>query len=373
MLEHKDDIQEPLDSASSDDVKISKVKLFTNLLLLLILLLLVFSIVSDRIIPLTDNARIKSYIVPIVPEVSGTVLDIKVKPNALVNEGDVLAILEQTDYDIAVQQAEQNLRIAGQNVGAQTANIAAAQARLTAAMVEQQNVQLQSNRVLAIAEQGVVSKSEADKARAALAAARAQVTNARADLEKAKRQLGEEGNDNSQIQAALLALEKAQLNLSRTVIHAPTRGGVSNFSLSEGFFAVAGQPLMTFISTDEIWIEAYFRENSLGNVTAGNRVEIALDFAPGTVVKGRVVSVDWGIDWGQNNQAGKLAQSNQQSGWLRQTQMLPVTIEFDRDAVSGLLRVGGQADVIIYTSDNALLNTVGQAWIRIISWLSYVR
>ena len=129
-----------------------------------------------------------------------------------------------------------------------------------------------------MADKGVVSKSDADQARAALATARAGVTNAEADLERAKQQMGKEGKENSQVKAALLALEQAQLNLERTVIKAPTQGGVSNFSLSEGFYASAGQAIMTFVSTEDIWIEAYYRENSLGNVAVGDEVEVALGF-----------------------------------------------------------------------------------------------
>lgn len=231
---------------------------------------------------------------PVKPQVSGQVIDIQVRPNQLVSEGDILVSLNPVDYEIAVKKAEQDLEIAGQNVGAQTASIASAQARLTSAVVERDNVELQTRRVLGLAEKGVVSDSEADKARANLATARANVANAQADLERANRQLGAEGEENSQIKAALLALEKAQLDLERTVVRAPTNGGVSNFSLSEGFYASAGQPIMTFVSTDSIWIEAYFRENSLGNIQPGNEVEIALDFAPGKVVKGRISSVDWG-------------------------------------------------------------------------------
>ncbi|MGR5166199.1 HlyD family secretion protein [Vibrio astriarenae] len=353
--------------------KNNKVKKITNYLLATIVFLLIFSMVCDRIIPITDQGRVKAYVVPIKPQVSGQVMDIKVEPNQLVEEGEVLATLDKSDYEIAVAQAEQNLEIAGQNVGAQTASIASAQARLTSALVERQNVQVQAARVLAMAEKGVVSKSDADKARASLATAKANVLNAEADLDKAKQQLGEDGEENSQIKAALLALEQAQLNLERTEIKAPTPGGVTNFSLSEGFYASAGQPMMTFVSTDNIWIEAYFRENSLGNVKAGDSVEVALDFVPGKVLKGRVTSVDWGIDWGQNNQAGKLAQATTQQGWLRQTQMLPITIEFEREKAQGLLRVGGQADVIVYTDDGFFFNTIGKLWIRLKALLSYAR
>jgi len=362
----------PEKEATSSE-KSNKVRKITNYLLISVVVLLLFSIVSDRIIPSTDNARVKGYVVPIKPQVSGQVLDILVQPNQPVEEGEVLAKLNPADYEIAVKQAEQNLEIAGQNVGAQTAVIASSQARLTSANVELENVKLQSSRILEMAERGVVSQSDADKARASLATARANVVNAQADLEKSKRQLGADGEENSQIKAALLALEQAQINLERTVIRAPTVGGVSNFSLSEGFYASAGQPMMTFVSTESIWIEAYFRENSLGNIKAGDEVEVALDFAPGQVLKGKVTSVDWGVDWGQNDQAGKLAQANNQTGWLRQTQMLPISIEFDHSQATGLLRIGGQADVIVYSSDNFIFNTIGKLWIRFVSLMSYVR
>ncbi|MGR5502695.1 HlyD family secretion protein [Vibrio sp. DNB22_10_4] len=364
--------QKELDSQQAN-AKQNKVKKVTNGLIIAIAVSLGVSIISDRIVPSTDNARVQGYVVPVKPQVSGQVIDIQVRPNQLVSEGDILVSLNPVDYEIAVKKAEQDLEIAGQNVGAQTASIASAQARLTSAVVERDNVELQTRRVLGLAEKGVVSDSEADKARANLATARANVANAQADLERANRQLGAEGEENSQIKAALLALEKAQLDLERTVVRAPTNGGVSNFSLSEGFYASAGQPIMTFVSTDSIWIEAYFRENSLGNIQPGNEVEIALDFAPGKVVKGRVSSVDWGVDWGQSNQAGKLAQANNQTGWLRQTQMLPVSIEFDTTDTTGLLRIGGQADVVVYTSDNGIFNLLGKAWIRLVSWMSYVR
>lgn len=358
---------------NAEHAKQNKVKKVTNALVIFIMASLAISIISDRIIPSTDNARVKGYVVPIKPQVSGQVIDIQVKPNQLVSEGDTLIALNPVDYQIAVQKAEQDLEIAGQNVGAQTATIASAQARLTSSVVERDSVELQTRRVLTMAEKGVISASEADKARANLARARANVQNAQADLDKANKQLGAEGEENSQIKAALLALEKAQLDLERTVVRAPTNGGVSNFSLSEGFYASAGQPIMTFVSTDSIWIEAYFRENSLGNIQPGNHVEIALDFAPGKVITGKVSSVDWGVDWGQSNQAGKLAQANNQTGWLRQTQMLPVTIEFDTADTTGLLRIGGQADVVVYTDNNTILNMLGKAWIRIVSWMSYVR
>ena len=203
MSENENEKQPAEVAENKETNKKDKVKTVTNYLLLFIVVMLGFSIVSDRIIPVTDNARVKGYIVPIKPQVSGNVLNINVRPNQLVEEGDELAVLDKSDYEIAVKQAEENLEIAGQNVGAQTASIASAQARLTSAIVERQNTEAQANRVLAMAEKGVVSKSDADKARASLATARANVVNAEADLEKAKQQLGAEGEEKQPSQSSI--------------------------------------------------------------------------------------------------------------------------------------------------------------------------
>ncbi len=186
---------------------------------------------------------------------------------------------------------------------------------------------------------GIVPKAEADKTRAALASAKAQVETAQANLEQAKTQLGSAGKENSAVKSALLLLQKAQIDLERTVLRAPAIGGVSNFRLNEGFYAQSGQPLLTFVSGEDVWIDAYFRENSIGNMIVGDEVEIVLDFAPGRVFKGKVASIDWGISWGQSEQAGQLASVTPQTGWLRQTQRFPVAIRFDDDTARGFRRL----------------------------------
>ncbi len=111
--------QKELDSQQAS-AKQNKVKKVTNGLIIAIAVSLGVSIVSDRIVPSTDNARVQGYVVPVKPQVSGQVIDIEVQPNQLVSEGDILVSLNPVDYEIAVKKAEQDLEIAGQNVGAQT-------------------------------------------------------------------------------------------------------------------------------------------------------------------------------------------------------------------------------------------------------------
>lgn len=351
----------------------NKIKKVTNLLLLFLLAFFMFHLIADRFIPSTDLARVRGFVVPIAPQVSADVTAILVQPNQLIKAGDVLVTLDPTDFEIALKQAEEALAQAKQGLGAQAASVVSAQARVGEAQANLVNAQAQYKRIAALADKGVVSQADKDNAKAGLSSAQAGVASAKAELEKVKEQLGETGEDNSQLQSALLALEKAQLNLSRTNIVAPSDGGVSNFKLEVGYRANAGQPLMTFISMDSVWIEAYFRENSLGNLKPGDEVEIALDYAPGRVFSGQISHIDYGVDWGQNEQAGKLAQVSSQASWLRDTQRFPMTIVFNNEDAKGLRRIGGQADVIAYSEDAGLLRPIGKVWIRFLSWLSYVR
>lgn len=353
--------------------RVNKVTLFTNAVFLLVLASIVIYIAADRVVPSTDNVRVEGNIVSLIPQVSGQVASIHVQPNSQVQKGDVLVKIASEDYEIAVKQAEMQLELAGQQVGGQMANVLSAQAQLTTALVSQENAKRQGQRVLVMAEKGVVSKSDADQTRAAIEKADADVLNARANLEKAKTQVGATGEENAQIQAALLTLQKAQLDLERTVIRAPSDGAVTNFNLSAGAYAAAGRPLMTFVEKDSLWIEAFFRENSMGRIKAGDRVDVALDFAPGETFDGVVSSVDLGVAWGANHQPGALASVQNQNGWLRDTQRMPVIVQLTDPHALNMMRIGGQADVIVYTGGNKVFNWLGNVWIHLVSWFSYVR
>ena len=111
-------------------------------------------------------------------------------------------------------------------------------------------------------------------------------------------------------------------------------------------------------------------ENNLGNVKPGDKVAIVLDVMPGEVLKGRVRSVGTGISSGQQAQPGTLPEIENSRDWLRQAQRFPVAVEFDpseRERLRGV-RIGGQADVLIYTGDHALMNWLAGVFIRLMSY-----
>jgi multidrug resistance efflux pump len=115
-------------------------------------------------------------------------------------------------------------------------------------------------------------------------------------------------------------------------------------------------------------------ENNLGNVKVGDPVAILLDVMPGEVLKGRVRSVGTGISPGTQSQPGTLPQVENSRDWLRQSQRFPVAVEFDPSEHERLraARIGGQADVLVYTGDHGVMNWLGGVFIKLMSYLSYL-
>ncbi len=348
------------------------VRKISKYLLYVVLFIFAWYVIADRIAPWTDQARVQAYVVPIVSQVSGRVIEINVNKDQLVQPGDVLFKIDPADYELALENAESALQLAGQKIGAGTANVTTAQAGVVEAETNLEHMKVQSVRVYELEEQNVLSESDGDKARAKVKAAAAQLMRARAQLDKAKQALGEKGIKNPRIRSAIAALKKAQLDLSRTTIVAPSQGGITNLQIDVGHYAKAGSALMTFVEVNNIWIQANLRENNIANIKPGNPVDITLDVAPGKIFSGTVSSIGFAVDSGASSRVGDLASVDGKSGWLRDAQRFPVIINFDDNSARGLRRLGGQADVLIYTGNSWIINSLGWVWIRILSWFSYV-
>ena len=193
-------------------------------------------------------------------------------------------------------------------------------------------------------------------------------------MRRAQETAGERGENNAQLISARAAIEKAELDLKRTQVVAPARGTVTDLRTDVGQFAQVGAPAMTLIAIHDLWIYADMTENNLGNVKPGDRAEIVLDVMPGQVLKGRVRSVGTGVGSGQQAQPGALPAIENSRDWLRQAQRFPVAVEFDpseRERLHGV-RIGGQADVLIYTGEYDLMNWLAGVFIGAMSYFSYL-
>jgi multidrug resistance efflux pump len=346
------------------------------IVLILIVASLAWYFVSDRLTPYTSQARVQAFVVPVAAEVSGTVLKVYVKNNDEVQPGQRLFDIDPTQYQIALQRSRSDYESVRLSVNASTAAVEAAKASLQAAIANDVFAQQDATRLEEIHAQdpGALSVRRVQSAQANRIKARSQVEAAKADLRRAQETAGASGEKNAQLVSARAAVEKAELDLKRTQVLAPASGSVTDLRTDVGQFAQAGAPAMTLIAMHDLWISADMTENNLGNVKPGDEVAIVLDVMPGEVLKGRVRSVGTGISPGKQAQPGALPEVQNSRDWLRQSQRFPVAVEFDpseRERLRGV-RIGGQADVLIYTGDHVLMNWLAGVFIWLTSYFSYL-
>ena len=366
--------QQAVETQDVAETKQDPVRWATLFVFIFCLFLFAWYVAADRLAPWTDQASVQGFIIPITPEVPGRVINVNVLADQVVQEGDLLLEINPADYKLAVQRAESELELAGQDIGAGSANVDSTLAQLSAARAVLKKAQSELDRYQKSYKQdsGAISEATIDRKQSALDQAKGQVISLRAEVEKAKQQAGGEGDDNARIRDAVAALKQAQLDLAKTKIYAPSYGGITNLTINEGHYAKVGTPLMTFISGTNVWIKAYLRENSLSNLKIGDPVEILLDVAPGKIFKGEVSTIGYGVSQDSGGKTGELETVQSDSGWLRDAQRFPVIIKFSDDSTHGIRRHGGQADIQIYTGDHFIVNTLGRFWIRLMSYLSYV-
>lgn len=344
---------------------------------LLILLSLIWYLVADRYTPYTSQARVQGYVVGIAPKVAGLVTQVWVDNNREVEAGQPLFEIDPSQYRIALDKARSDYEQARRQVEAGGAGVETARANLDAALANRTKAEKDFRRLQRLYREdpGTISVRRLEVSQASLDQARAQVAAAEADIQRAIEQKGGDADaDNGILRSATSAVAKAELDLANTVVKAPSRGVITDLRADVGQYAGTGSPVMTLIAIHDLWISAEFTENNLGHLRAGAPVEIVFDVLPGKVFAGRVQSIGLGISAGQAPPPGTLPTVQNNRDWLRQAQRFPVVIAFDLEQDSTLvhqLRVGGQAAVIAYADDSGVLRWLGEAYVRLMSWLSY--
>ena len=367
------EIDENTDNAS-DKVPMDPVRKWTFIILGACVVIMAWYLVADRITPYTTQARVHALVVPVAAEVSGTVTDVAVTSNQAVALGDLLFQVDRERYALAVEAAQASLQSARQATGASTANVDAANAQVESAKANLVRAEQDAVRLRRIKEedQGAISDRRIETAEATLAIALAQLSAAEAGADRALQELGQTGDENSRILQAQTVLEQANLDLSRTAIMAPDDGVITDVRVDRGNFAQAGAPLMTFLGTDDVWVQADFTENNLGNIKRGDQVEVVFDALPGRVLKGTIRTTGFGVNV-DSAPLGSLPTIDNDREWLRDAQRFSVIVDFELPSARERLgiRVGAQASVIVYTGDSFFFNTVGKIKMWLVSLLTY--
>ncbi len=327
----------------------------------------------------TDNAYVGADSAQVTALIAGPVKEVRVSGTQAVKKGDILVILDDADQRIAVADAEAALRLARQRYGQADANADAARARVAArgaeiaqararlrdanATVERARAELARRE--SIAGTGAVSGEELTAARAALASASAARDLAAAGIASAEATRGSASGDLGaaeavvrgttidtapDVAAAEARLEKARLDLARTVLRAPVDGIVTNRAVQVGQRIAAGAPIMVIVPVATAYVDANFKESQFGDIRIGQPVELTSDYYGGDVVyRGKVV----GIAGGTGAAFSLIPAQNATGNWVKVVQRLPVRIALDpKQLKEHPLRVGLSMEATIDTRGN---------------------
>ena len=261
-----------------------------------------------------------------------------------------------------------------QATGASTANVDTTRAQVESAKANLVRAQQDAVRLRRIKEEdpGAISERRLESAESTLAIAQANLRAAESTVEKALQDLGQTGDANSRILQAQVALQAAKLDLTNTAVLAPADGIITDVRVDRGNFANAGGALMTFLATHDVWVQADFTENNLGNINTGDRVDIVFDALPGTVIKGTIRTTGFGVNV-DSAPLGSLPTIDNDRAWLRDAQRFSVIVDFELPGARERLgiRIGAQASVIVYTGDGFLFNTFGKIKMWFVGLFTY--
>lgn len=261
----------------------------------------------------TDDAYVETTTVNVAPRVSGQIEDVFVTDNQHVKEGDLVAIIDDADYKIKLEQADssfEKIKLDQQNA---KANQAAAESNIKLAKKD-------LDRYKNLYEQGAVSKQTYDSAKV-------NYDNAQAGLTQANQALFSDKSGktvaDANLRTAKAAKDKAALDLSYTKIYAPQSGTVSSRRVEKGMYVTAGSPLFTLVP-ENVWIVANFKENQLRGMKPGQVVDIKIDTYPNKVFKGKIDS----IQRASGAKSSLFPPENAVGSFVKIVQRIPVKIVF---------------------------------------------
>src|SRR5580692_4038050 len=309
----------------------------------------------------TDDAYAQAATVSISADVAGRVSEIEVRDNELVHRGATLFKLDDAPFRIAVGDAAAHLADTRLQIESLKSTYRQRRVELHAAKDTQAYAQQQYDRQRRLIASGIASQAQFDQAAHALDAARQQVANVEQQIGVALANLAGDPNIAPErhplVAQAQAALDRAQLNLSYTVISAPTDGVVAKVEqLQVGDTIAASAPVFALVSTRDVWIEANFKEVQLARMHPGQTATIKLDRYPGRKFSATVTSVSPST----GSQFSLLPPENATGNWVKVVQRVPVRLQLTHIDDGFILQAGLSADVTVdtHSRDAALADAI---------------
>ena len=317
----------------------------------------------------TDDAYVKADNTTVAPKVSGYLHEVLVGDNEHVRAGQVLARIDQRDFNVALDQARADVAAAHAAILSKQAQLGVQQAVIDAARatvdVDKATVTFaaqENKRYTDLAATGFGSVQNAQQAQSRNAGAEAAIARDTANLASAVKQVDLLKAEIVQANAALARAQalqsQAELNLEYTSIVAPIDGTIGNRSLRVGQFVQAGTQLMSVVPVAGAYVVANFKETQLTDVRKGQAVEIAVDTFPGQIVHGHVDS----IAPASGQEFALLPPDNATGNFTKVVQRIPVKIALELDEGSAVeLRPGMSVIPTVETKSQARIRQAAAA------------
>ena len=357
----------------------------------------VVSVLQWQTRPQTDDATVRANFVGIAPQVNGHIVELHVRDNQQVQEGELLFLIDPRPYEIALERARATLALTRKEVdglkdsaATAVAGVSKAESQLNASAAEItrramdqvvadgevarlqaqfQRAEDHLQRLEPLLPQQFVTtdsveqaRTQRDAARAALdeaqarkrAAVAALVTTraqhgatesalhqARSERSRAENAIGEIEGSNARIAAAAAAVHSAELDLTYCRVRAPFTGLVVNMNISKGAFARAGVEVFTLVDTRTWYVVANFRETQLRHIPAGAPVDVYLQSQPDKHFWGTVVGLGWAVLPENGTSVNGLPRVERSLDWIRLAARFPVRIKVENPDDS--FRIGASA------------------------------
>jgi multidrug resistance efflux pump len=303
--------------------------------------------------PSSSDVRAQNYVIPIVPRVTGQVTEVPIEPNRPIKKGDVLFKIDPVPFEAAEKAANATLRGAQDQLNNATNKKAALTPRIDLAKkrVEQ---------FTALSAAGAGKRADLEQAQSDLGNLQSEFLAADATESQARAQIAKSEAD----------LINAKFDLEGTTYLAPANGRVANLALRPGVRATqfATMPVMSFIDEDDPWLLAFFRQNELRYVEAGDEAEIYMMQYPGRIIKCVVDSILWATAQGQMPISGNLQNTLPIAAPEQRIAVRLVLAPRDRQL---FLAAGARGGGAIYTEHGKMIHIVRKVFLRVSAKLDW--
>ncbi|HTH62842.1 MAG TPA: EmrA/EmrK family multidrug efflux transporter periplasmic adaptor subunit [Paraburkholderia sp.] len=287
----------------------------------------------------TDDAYVNGNVVQITPQVSGTVIAVKADDTQTVKVGDPLVLLDPADARVALEQSEAALAQTVRQVRGLFADDSQYQAQVAVRQADLSRAQDDLRRRMLVAQTGAVSQEEISHAQEAVRSAEAALDAANQQLAANRALIANTTIANHpNVEAAAAKVRDAYLADARNTLPAPVTGYVAKRSVQVGQRVAPGNPLMSVVPLNSLWVDANFKEVQLKHMHIGQPVEMTADvYGSSVVYHGKVV----GFSAGTGSAFSLLPAQNATGNWIKVVQRLPVRISLDpADLEKHPLRIG---------------------------------